>query len=121
MAAETIDTIQIDRWQHIAATYDGSQTPGGMRIYVDGEERELEGLLDLVGNRLPRRYPLRIGASGSSKPNFQGNIDDVRIYDRALSPEEVAVVGTAETVSQIASIETAQREEAQSELSLIHI
>ena len=115
VAAETIDTIQIDRWQHIAATYDGSQTPGGMRIYVDGEERELEGLLDLVGNRLPRRYPLRIGASGSSKPNFQGNIDDVRIYDRALSPEEVAVVGTAETVSQIASIDTAQREEAQSE------
>ena len=84
VAAETTQAIQLERWQHVAATYDGSKTPEGMRIYVDGIEQELAGLLDLVGNRLPQRYPLRIGASGSTKPNFQGSIDDVRIYDRVL-------------------------------------
>ena len=71
VAAETTQAIQLERWQHVAATYDGSKTPEGMRIYVNGIEQELEGLLDLVGNRLPQRYPLRIGASGSTKPNFQ--------------------------------------------------
>ena len=115
VAAETVQAIQLNRWQHIAATYDGSKTPGGMRVYVDGESLELQALLNLVGNRLPQRYPLRIGASGSSKPNFQGNIDDVRIYDRVLSPEEVAVVGTADTVSEIAQIEKLARTKAQSE------
>ena len=86
-----------------------------MRIYVDGIEQELAGLLDLVGNRLPQRYPLRIGASGSTKPNFQGSIDDVRIYDRVLEPEEIAVVSTAETISLIASLDPSKREKAQSD------
>ncbi|MBU60869.1 MAG: hypothetical protein CMI26_00025 [Opitutae bacterium] len=115
VAAETVEPIQLNRWHHVMATYDGSKTPGGMRVYIDGVSQELEGLLDLVGNRLPRRYPLLIGASGSSKPNFHGNIDDVRIYDRVLSPEEVAVVATASTVSDIAGIEKFERTEGQSE------
>ncbi|NKB33097.1 MAG: DUF1553 domain-containing protein [Pseudomonadales bacterium] len=115
VAAETAQTIQLNRWQHVTATYDGSKTPGGMHVYVDGEQFELEGLLDLVGNRLPQRYPLRIGASGSSKPNFQGNIDDVRIYDRVLTPEEVAVVATAESISEIAQIEDDVRTSAQAD------
>lgn len=109
VAAETLQAIQLNRWQHVTATYDGSKTPGGMRVYVDGESLELEGLLDLVGNRLPQRYPLRIGASGSSKPNFQGNIDDVRIYDKVLTPEEVAVIATAESISEIAQLNEEDR------------
>lgn len=115
VAAETVQGIQLNRWQHITATYDGSKTPEGMRVYVDGEVRELEGLLNLVGNRLPQRYPLRIGASGSSKPNFQGNIDDVRIYDRALSAEEVAVVATADSISEIAGLRSDERTQAQAD------
>ena len=115
VAAETTQVIQLERWQHVAATYDGSKTPEGMRIYVNGIEQELEGLLDLVGNRLPQRYPLRIGASGSTKPNFQGSIDDVRIYDRVLEPEEIAVVSTAESISFIASLDPSKREKAQSD------
>ena len=119
VAAETTQVIQLERWQHVAATYDGSKTPEGMRIYVDGIEQELAGLLDLVGNRLPQRYPLRIGASGSTKPNFQGSIDDVRIYDRVLEPEEIAVVSTAETISLIASLVTSKREKALSDILLL--
>jgi mono/diheme cytochrome c family protein len=115
VAAETIQAIQLNRWQHITATYDGSKTPGGMRVYVDGDSIELVGLLDLVGNRLPQRYPLRIGASGSSKLNFQGNLDDVRIYGRVLSSEEVAVVATAETISEIARVDSSSRSQAQSD------
>ena len=79
VAAETVEDIQLHQWQHVVATYDGSKTPEGMRVYIDGRAKALTGLLDLVGNRLPQRYPLRIGASGSDKPRFEGHIDDVRI------------------------------------------
>ena len=113
VAAATKVPVQLERWQHITATYDGSKTPGGMRVYIDGQSQELEGLLDLVGSRLPQRYPLRIGASGSSKPKFQGNIDEVRIYDRVLTAEQVAVLATAQTLSEIASIPPASRTEAE--------
>ena len=115
VAAETIQSIQLNRWQHITATYDGSKTPDGIRIYMNGESLELEGLLDLVGNRLPQRYPLRIGASGSSKPNFRGNLDDIRIYGRVLPPEDVAVVATAETITEIAGMDSNSRSPAQSD------
>ena len=115
VAAETVADIQLDKWQHVVATYDGSKTPGGMSIYIDGQLQEITPLLDLVGNRLPRRYPLRIGASGSSKPNFEGHIDEVRIYGKVLTPEEVAVVATAETVSDIARVPPEQRTTAQAD------
>ena len=114
VAAETVASLPLNRWQHVLATYDGSKTPGGMRIYVDGQLQELTPLLDLVGNRLPQRYPLRIGASGSSKPNFQGHIDEVRIYGKVLTPEEAAVVATAQTVTEIAAMTEQQRSRAQS-------
>ena len=115
VAAETVATLPLNEWQHVLATYDGSKTPGGMRVYVDGRSLELTPLLDLVGNRLPQRQPLRIGASGSSKPNFQGHIDDVRIYGAVLTPEEAAVVATAESVSEIAELAPEQRTPAQAD------
>jgi mono/diheme cytochrome c family protein len=114
VAAETEDTLQLNRWQHVLVTYDGSQATTGMRFYIDGEQREMKALLDLVGNRLPQREPLRIGASGSTKPNFQGLMDEVRIYGKVLSPEEAAVLATAESVTNIAQLPEEERSAAQS-------
>ena len=115
VSAETLEDVRLNEWQHVLATYDGSKTPGGIRIYVDAEPWELEPMLDLVGNRMPQRYPLRIGASGSTKPRFEGIIDDVRIYGAALAPELVAVVAIAEPVTAIAAIPPDRRTPAQAE------
>ena len=115
VAAETVEDIRLNEWQHVVATYDGLKTPGGMRVYIDSVSKELTGLLDLVGNRMPQRYPLRIGASGSDKPRFKGHIDDVRIYTKVLTPEQVGVVATVELISEIAAIAPADRTAAQSD------
>ena len=113
VSAETVDAVVLNEWQHVLATYDGSKTPGGMRVYVNGRSRELTPLLDLVGNRLPQRYPLRIGASGSSKPRFEGHIDDLRIYDVVLTAEQAAVVAMGDSLSEIAAIAPDRRTAAQ--------
>ncbi|MCY4122429.1 MAG: DUF1553 domain-containing protein, partial [Acidobacteria bacterium] len=89
--------------------------PGGIGIHVDGEPWERQQMLDLVGNRMPQRYPLRIGASGSTKPRFEGVIDDVRIYGAELTPELVGVVATAEPITEIARISPDRRTPAQAE------
>ena len=114
VSAETLEDVRLDEWQHVVATYDGSKTPGGIRIYVDAEPQKLRPMLDLVGNRMPQRYPLRIGASGSTKPRFEGIIDDVRIYGAALTPEQAAVAATAESLTAIAAIPADRRTPAQS-------
>ncbi|MCH7671850.1 MAG: DUF1553 domain-containing protein [Proteobacteria bacterium] len=113
VAAETVASLPLNKWQHVLATYDGSKTTSGMQIYLDGQPLELKPLLDLVGNRLPQREPLRIGASGSSKLRFQGHIDEVRIYGKVLNPVEAAVLATAETLSEIAALDPQRRTSAQ--------
>ena len=115
VSAETLADVRLNEWQHVLATYDGSKTPAGIGIYVNGESWETKPMLDLVGNRMPQRYPLRIGASGSTKPRFEGVIDDVRIYGAELSPELVGVVATAEPITAIARISPERRTPAQAE------
>jgi chitodextrinase len=76
-------TPAVGRWQHVAATYDGSTA----RIYVDGVQAASAPFSGNVGNA----NTWRIGAYGSPATGFfDGLIDNVRIYDRALSASEVA-------------------------------
>ena len=116
VAAETTTDAMLNRWQHVVATYDGSKTPTGIQIYVDGRPEELAPLNDLVGNRLSvRRFPLRIGASGSDKPRFQGQLADVRIYGRVLTRPEAAAAAVPESLSEIAALSPDQRSTAQTD------
>jgi hypothetical protein len=115
---ESVDTLPLNEWQHVLVTYDGLRVPESFRIYVNGESREINPLLDGINNPMRTREPLRIGASGSapensgatdSRPRFQGMIDDVRIYMEALTAEQAAVVATGETLTEIARIAPASR------------
>jgi len=73
--------IRPDTWYHIAATYDSTT----QRFYVDGL---LDGSNDRIlntgsGNVKIGRQPDYNGAY------FSGNIDEVTIFDRALTQEEI--------------------------------
>ena len=112
-AAETVADVALNQWQHVVATYDGTMTPGGMRLYIDGGLQELTPVLDLAGVLVKPVDPLRIGASGSDKPRFRGHIDDLRIYHAALTPQQAAVVATTESLDEIAALDQGQRTAAQ--------
>jgi hypothetical protein len=74
-------------WHLVTAVQDG--TAGTRALYVDGV---------LVGSGLAQAANgsgvLEIGAAASTGEYFKGIIDDVRIYNRALSATEVASVYT---------------------------
>lgn len=75
--------VQAKTWVHIAATYDGEHH----RLYVDGLHTDTEpGTL-----RKHDEEPLYIGRCGDMNWNFtfEGILDDVRVYNRALTGEEV--------------------------------
>jgi hypothetical protein len=67
-------------WHNIIFTYDGA----AMRCYIDGVARESQAS---TGDTLTAST-VKIGA-GSGYSNFNGKMDDVRIYSRALSPNDV--------------------------------
>ncbi len=76
-------SLIIDRWYHVCV----SDNAGKIRIYIDG-------LLDETydeGYGIPAQIaaPIAIGENPDSRFFFEGNIDDVRVYNRALSAEEI--------------------------------
>ncbi|NQT02346.1 MAG: hypothetical protein HQ580_10000 [Planctomycetes bacterium] len=73
-------TLSLDTWYHIAATREGD----ARKIYINGQEDASDTYGTAIGTTTS---PLTI--STSSYP-VDGVLDDVRIYNRALSPDEVA-------------------------------
>lgn len=70
-------------WYHIVALYDGAQ----MRLYLNGGLMQTAPKAGLVG--LHPQSPASVGALSTGTQPFSGWVDDVRIYDRALSEAEI--------------------------------
>jgi hypothetical protein len=75
-------------WIHIAAVVEGPTT---MRLYQDGAE--VPGTLSGTGGALVvhRADPFHIGSSALGN-SWDGNIDELRIYERPLSASEIATI-----------------------------
>ena len=76
------------RYHHIAVTYDSST--GAQRIYIDGQldiQFNVSGGTKIITNDLPLEFG-RAFACGDSR-FYQGILDEVRIYNRALSADEI--------------------------------
>ena len=71
------------QWHHVAGVLDGSKTS----IFVDGT---IDASAQSSPNISVNDFPVLIGANAQVKGRlFRGLIDDVRIYNRALSVDEV--------------------------------
>ena len=110
----TQKTISLNEWHHVALTYTGSRWASGVKIFVDGEDAPLEIMLDDVNSQgAVKREPLRIGAGGGPDNRFRGSLDDVRIYNRALSPAEAGMLADLTALTDIAAIPEDKRSTAQ--------
>jgi hypothetical protein len=76
------------QWHHVVGVYDGREG----RLYVDGI---VDASQAMSGSIATNTFPVWIG-DNSQFPGYEwdGLIDDVRIYDVALSEQEIAAVET---------------------------
>ena len=73
-----------DQWEFVGATYDYST--GIAKLWHNG--REIKSLN--VGKiTLATQFPIRIGFRDGDSRIYKGEIDDIRIYNRALSIKEI--------------------------------
>jgi len=84
MNAETHD----DKWHHVAVVVRKAELPNlydDVKLYLDGAPAEIHdiGLLDLWPIQTGQEQNVRIGRG------FKGLMDDLRIYGRVLSDEEI--------------------------------
>lgn len=101
------NTVAADEWFHFAAVFDGSQRASNrMRLYVDGVQgspSRRRGILGTSTEESDQEITIGAGhrASEPFVPNNQycGTIDDIQIYDRALSSAEIASSTIAQSPS----------------------
>lgn len=82
-----------DQWIHVMATYDGSETTGGITIYVNGEQYDTtdttSGSYTGMSNT---SEPLRISSLNGSANYFNGKIAEVMVLDKECSQAEAQAV-----------------------------
>ena len=101
---ESVDVVQsaaiipLNQWTHVVAVYGSSGGGGNLRLYVNGELVAEDVFLSAYAPTSPRPDTdlnmTRIGASeltseGNRRYPFNGSIDEVMIFDRALSSDEI--------------------------------
>jgi hypothetical protein len=74
--------LTTDQWSHLAVVFDGSQA----RFYINGA---LVTAAPLSAVLTARGGPLRVGADINTQQFFAGSLDELRIYDRALTASEM--------------------------------
>ena len=84
-------TLTTGGWHFLVATYDTTD----MHVYFDGVLDD-GPLLGAVPDSVPdNSIPLQIGARGNGAYKFNGTIDNVMIFNKALTPEEIAALYNA--------------------------
>jgi len=79
--------VPVGRWKQVAATYDGTW----LRVYINGRAA---GAKRVTGRTCASGEPLAVGAKNNPSKGlleafWDGRLDEVRVYDRALGPDEV--------------------------------
>lgn len=76
-----VTPLNDNNWNHVACVFNN----GVMKIYINGQ---LDNYTNLTINT-PPNTTLHIGWFNSTLSGFNGSIDDIRIYNRALTDSEI--------------------------------
>ena len=80
--ATSTTALPLNTWTHVAATYNGTN----QRLFVNGVQVATRAV---TGNLATSTGALKIGGNNVWSEWFAGQIDEVRIYNRALSAAEI--------------------------------
>jgi len=101
----TNKAIPLNTWHHVAFSYDGTADAGQVEVYVQGKSAEVKIVRNELtknirtigaGEQLEVKRPLAIAKSyrGFTGENgiFQGVLDELKIFDRAITPVEAKLL-----------------------------
>lgn len=107
---QATEKLDFAEWRHIGVTYDGSSTAAGLKIYVDGAPLALQVLRDhlyrdidylpewldrentQVADGADRVLALTLGGRTLDTGLSGAGIDELRAWDRELSPVELKMI-----------------------------
>ena len=92
--AESTTGLTLNQWHHLAATYDGAE----VNIYINGS---LDVSDPTAVTPATNTKPLVFGSLGDNSRFFQGLIDEVEIFNRALSAAEIRAIFDAGSAGKV--------------------
>jgi hypothetical protein len=78
----------LNQWTHLAVTYDN----GTIKTYANGSLVHTHSGSGSIGDVHPEDNGFRIGGRQIFPQQFQGRIDEVRVYNRALTASEISLI-----------------------------
>lgn len=91
-----------EKWIHLTMTYDGSSKASGLRFYLNGQEAALLTEKDNLYKDIlftGKQTGLMVGADMRGPGFKKGLVDELVVYNRALTPPEVQAL--AQSVRQV--------------------
>lgn len=106
----TKNDVPKNQWIHLAISYDGSSLAKGAKIYVNGQAMPLDIITDnltrdiVFFDHLYKVQPtLQVGAWGRGLGFKNGKVDELKIYNRLLTPHEISILAEKTTWNPLLS------------------
>ncbi|MCP5144623.1 MAG: DUF1553 domain-containing protein [Gammaproteobacteria bacterium] len=93
------EPVPVGQWSHITVTYDGSSTAAGVKLYLNGKPLQVKVLADNLTQTIVAEpftfiddtlYGLAFGKRWQQFTIEGSGLDEVKVFNRELSPLEVA-------------------------------
>ena len=103
----SLNPVEIESWNHLVFTYDGSSSAEGLRLYLNGEPMDTKVVVDNLQKSILHTYnlykgeqvnwagpgSLRIGMLGPNQTRTEDvAFDEVTVYDVSLTELEVSTL-----------------------------
>jgi len=107
---QACEPVPLNQWIHAVITYDGSSQAAGFMLYVDGHRASSEVVRDHLTKNITGggNDHLTVGQRFRDRGFKNGLVDEVKVFDRALTPLEVAQLGDGTTLTRALSRAPAQ-------------
>jgi len=108
---ETLNPIPKGEWVHLFVTYGATRKAKDIKLFINGVSVPHQANYDFLNQNFRSDEPLRIG---SGMADFNGQIDDARYYNRALTDEEIQVIYEETSLNNILTRSETERSKGQS-------
>ena len=109
------EPVPINRWAHVSITYDGSSRAGGLALYVNGRRADREVIHDDLTKTITGggNDHLTVGQRFRDRGFKNGLVDEITVFDRELTPLEVAQLVDGKALDQALSLDSTRLSRSQ--------
>ena len=103
ISIRTREKIPVGQWVQVDMTYDGSSRASGLAIYLDGRAAECDVVRDNLVKDITGggAATLDVGQRFRDRGFKNGLVDELKVFDRCLTPVEVAQSHDGQTLTQL--------------------